>query len=66
MKAHAKQAEVGMGKLKMVLDEVLKAVRKESNGVGLSLVSAGDMLMLYKRKEGTGKGVGSEILSKFT
>jgi hypothetical protein len=66
MKAHARQAEAGMGKLKMVLVEVLKAVRKERNGVGLSLVSAGGKLMLYKRKEGTGKRVGSEILSKFT
>jgi len=62
MKVYAKQAEVGMAKLKAVLDQVLEVVRKESDGVGLSLVSIGGKLMLYKRKEGTGK----EILSRFT
>lgn len=65
MKAYAKQAEAGMGKLKALLDKVLEAVRKEGDGVGLSLVSAGGKLMLYKRKEGTGKALGSAILSKF-
>jgi len=65
MKVYAKQAEAGMGKLKTVLDEVLEAVRNESDGVGLSLVSARGHLILYKRKEGTGKAAGDEILSRF-
>lgn len=65
MKVHAKQAEVGMGKLKVVLNQVLDAVRKEGEGVGMSLVSEGKGLVLYKRKPGTGKAVGSEILSRF-
>ena len=66
MKVYAKQAEVGMGKLKVVLNEVLDAVQKEGNGVGLSLVREGDRLVLYKRKPGTGKAAGSEVLSRFT
>ena len=65
MKIYAKQAEVGMAKLKAVLDEVLEVVRKESDGVGLSLVSVGGKLMLYKRKERTGKALGDEILTRF-
>jgi hypothetical protein len=65
MKVYAKQAEGGMVKLKAVLDQVLEVVRKESDGVGLSLVSVGGKLMLYKRKEGTGKAVGDDILSRF-
>ena len=65
MKVYAKQAEVGMAKLKVVLDQVLEVVRKEGDGVGLSLVSVGGKLMLYKRKEGTGKAVGDQILRKF-
>jgi len=65
MKVYAKQAEVGMAKLKVVLNEVLAAVRKEGSGVGLSLVCEGERLVLYKRKPGTGKALGSDILSRF-
>lgn len=65
MKVHAKQAEVGMEKLKDVLNQVLDAVRKEGDGVGMSLVSEGQNLVLYKRKPGTGKAVGNEILNRF-
>ena len=54
-----------MAKLNAVLDQVLKVVRKESDGVGLSLVSVGGKLMLYKRKERTGKALGDEILTRF-
>jgi len=37
MKVHERQADVGMGKLKVVLNQVLYAVRKEGEGVGMSL-----------------------------
>jgi hypothetical protein len=63
--SHAKQAEDGMGKLKIVLNEILDAVRQAGSGVGLCLVCVGGTLSLYNRKQGTGKAVGSEILSRF-
>lgn len=65
MKVYAEQAEVGMGKLEVVLTQVLEAVRKEGEGVGMSLISERNSLVLYKRGQGTGKAVGSEILSRF-
>jgi len=65
MKVHAEYAQVGMGRLEAVLTAVLAAVRKQGQGVGLSLVCEGGKLALYKRKEGTGIGVGRDILDKF-
>jgi hypothetical protein len=64
--SYAKQAEEGMGKLKAMLGEVLAEVKEAGSGVGLCLICVGGQLALYKRKEGTGKSVGKEILSRFT
>jgi hypothetical protein len=66
MNGYARQAEAGMGKLKAVLDEVLRAVRDAGEGVGLCLVCERGKLALYQRKEGTGKAVGKDILRRFT
>jgi hypothetical protein len=65
MRTHAKRAEAGMVKLKAVLDDILNVVRGEARGVKFSLVCERGRLALYKRKEGTGKIIGSDILSKF-
>jgi len=65
MRVQAKEAEAGMGKLRAVLAEVLSVVRSEGGGVGLSLVQEAGELVLYKRKKGTGKIVGKDILDRF-
>jgi hypothetical protein len=65
MKVHAKQAEEGMRKLKVALNQVLDAARKEKDGTGMSLIREGNELVLYRRNPGMGKAVGSEILSRF-
>ncbi|KAG6327426.1 hypothetical protein ID866_11663, partial [Astraeus odoratus] len=59
------EAEAAMGKLEVLLETLLKAVRKQGEGVPLSLVYREGKLRLYKRKRGTGKLIGEEIYSKF-
>ena len=53
-------------KLKIVLQGILDAVKKEDAEVGMSLVGKSGKLMLYKRREGTGKALGKEIQVKGT
>jgi hypothetical protein len=65
MLPHARHAEQGMVKLKVVLQNILDAVKKEDHRVGLSLVCKNGQLTLYRRQEGTGKALGCEITSKF-
>jgi hypothetical protein len=65
MLPHARHAEQGMVKLKVVLQNILHAVKKEDHRVGLSLVCKNGQLTLYRRQEGTGKALGYEITSKF-
>lgn len=66
MKIHARRAEQGLAKLKLVLQDILDAARMEDEGVGLSLVAKDGKLALYKRREGTGKGPGKDITDKFS
>ncbi|KAG2354836.1 hypothetical protein BDR07DRAFT_1474275 [Suillus spraguei] len=66
MKVHARRAEQGLAKLKLVLRDILDAARMEDEGVGLSLVAKDGKLALYKRLEGTGKGPGKDITNKFS
>ncbi|KAF8841507.1 hypothetical protein BDN67DRAFT_515282 [Paxillus ammoniavirescens] len=65
VKPHAEAAASSVGKLKVLLENILKAVREQGSGVPLSLVCRGGTLTLWKRKEGTGKPLGMEITSKF-
>jgi len=65
MQTHARRAEQGVAKLKLVLQDILDAAKKEDMGVGLSLVAKDGKLALYKRHEGTGKGPGKDITDKF-
>ncbi|KIJ16233.1 hypothetical protein PAXINDRAFT_114027 [Paxillus involutus ATCC 200175] len=65
MKPHAEGAASSVSKLKVLLEDILKAVRKQGSGVPLSLVCRGGTLTLWKRKEGTGQPLGMEITSKF-
>ncbi|KAG2109056.1 uncharacterized protein F5147DRAFT_693865 [Suillus discolor] len=65
MQTHARRTQQGVAKLKLVLQDILDAVKKEDVGVGLSLVAKDGKLALYKRHEGTGKGPGKDITDKF-
>ncbi|KAF9223143.1 hypothetical protein BS17DRAFT_156254 [Gyrodon lividus] len=65
MKPHARNAAASISKLKVLLLDILKAVREQGSGVPLSLVCQGGILTLWKRKEGTGKPLGMEITNKF-
>ncbi|KAI6006616.1 hypothetical protein F5J12DRAFT_101327 [Pisolithus orientalis] len=65
MAAHAREAEASMAKLEALLSAILKAVRKYGEGVPLSLVYRAGELQLYKRKQGTRRLFGKDILSKF-
>ncbi|KAG8901840.1 hypothetical protein FRB99_005079 [Tulasnella sp. 403] len=57
--------ERGLKKVRMVLNRVILAVRMEKEGVGLALVCQKGELVLYQRKEGTGKALGEEIRKVF-
>ena len=65
MAPHAKEAEGAMSKLEVLLGSILKAVRRQGEGVPLSLVYNKGKLQLYKRKEGSGKPIEAEISRKF-
>ncbi|KIJ62271.1 hypothetical protein HYDPIDRAFT_30535 [Hydnomerulius pinastri MD-312] len=65
MKAHAKEAEETIFKLKVLLEDILKAVREEGAGSPTTLVCQDGTLTLWKREEGTGNTLGTEITSKF-
>lgn len=65
MQIHARRTEQGVAKLKLVLQDILDAAKKEDVGVGLSLVAKDGKLVLYKRREGTGKVLGKDITDKF-
>jgi hypothetical protein len=61
------KTEAGMLKLKAVLGDILDAVRNNGGkkGSAFCLVYKGRELALYKRREGTGRIIGSDILSRF-
>ncbi|KAH7890452.1 hypothetical protein F5I97DRAFT_1964022 [Phlebopus sp. FC_14] len=69
LRDYAVRTEKSMGKLKVLLDAILRAVRKlrtrDGIAVPLSLVCQGDTLTLYRRDASTGYPLGKEILSKF-
>lgn len=65
MTPHKREAEAGMGKLKVLLEAILKAVRARGERVSLSLVYRGGALKLYRRKVGTGKPITEGVTSKF-
>ncbi|KAG9013884.1 hypothetical protein FRB94_004264 [Tulasnella sp. JGI-2019a] len=65
LRPYAEQAEVGMVQLRDALLQILGSAREEGEGVGLSLVCQGEDLALYRRKEGTGRAVGKDILAMF-
>jgi hypothetical protein len=65
MRVYVQRARTGLEKLRAVLAEVLSAVREAGSGVELCLVCVDGKLTLRKRKEGTGKVVGKEILGEF-
>ncbi|KAF9223146.1 hypothetical protein BS17DRAFT_782437 [Gyrodon lividus] len=66
MRPYAKQAEASMGKLKILLGQILEVVRKEGNNVPLSLVCRGGELVLYKRAAGSENPTEKYITNKFT
>ncbi|KAI6103155.1 hypothetical protein EDD16DRAFT_1727661 [Pisolithus croceorrhizus] len=65
MAVHARGAEAAMAKLEVLLNAILKAVRKHGEGVPLSLVYRAGKLQLYKRSKGTGQPFEKDISSKF-
>jgi len=65
MLPHTRRAEQGIAKLKVVLQDILDAVKMEDAGIGMSLVGKNGKLVLYRRKEGTGKAPGKDIMNKF-
>ncbi|KAG6380393.1 hypothetical protein JVT61DRAFT_8511 [Boletus reticuloceps] len=65
MRPYAEMMEGSLGKLKNLLKMILKAVRKQEEGVPLSLVRQGGTLSLWRRKKGSGKPLGEEIRPKF-
>lgn len=65
MRPYAEMMEGSFGKLKNLLKAILKAVREQGEGVPLSLVRQGGTLSLWRRKEGSGKPLGEEIVSRF-
>ncbi|OJA09735.1 hypothetical protein AZE42_06861 [Rhizopogon vesiculosus] len=65
MLPHTRRAEQGVAKLKVVLQDILDAVKKEDMGVGMSLVGKNGKLILYRRHEGAGKALGKDIMNKF-
>ncbi|OAX36391.1 hypothetical protein K503DRAFT_721461 [Rhizopogon vinicolor AM-OR11-026] len=65
MLPHTRSAEQGVAKLKVVLQDILDAVKKEDVGVGMSLVGKNGKLILYRRHEGAGKALETDIMNKF-
>ncbi|KAF8841510.1 hypothetical protein BDN67DRAFT_1068471 [Paxillus ammoniavirescens] len=65
MQSHAKGAETSIGKLKVLLQQILDVVRKEGKKGQLSLVCQGGKLTLYKRTTGSGNPVDEYITKKF-
>ncbi|KAG8859345.1 hypothetical protein FRB96_004560 [Tulasnella sp. 330] len=65
LRMYAERAEIGMVKLRDVLHQVIESVKTEGEGVDLSLVCEGSSLALYRRKAGTGRAVGEDILAMF-
>ncbi|KAG8935327.1 hypothetical protein FRC01_003079 [Tulasnella sp. 417] len=57
--------ELQLGKLREALLDIVEVVREQAQGEGLCLVCVDRKLELYKRKPGTGREVGWEIMSKF-
>ncbi|KAG9013885.1 hypothetical protein FRB94_004265 [Tulasnella sp. JGI-2019a] len=65
LQGYAEQAEAGMVKLQDVLLQILECAKKEGEGMGMSLACQDGSLALYRRKKGTGRAVGKEILAMF-
>ncbi|KAG9019854.1 hypothetical protein FRB90_003444 [Tulasnella sp. 427] len=61
----AKAAEKPMARMHELLRTMINIIRKHGEGVGMALTYDGKELALYKRKQGTGREVGSAILSRF-
>ncbi|KIO22930.1 hypothetical protein M407DRAFT_78713 [Tulasnella calospora MUT 4182] len=57
--------ELQLGKLRKALLDIVEIVREQGQGEGLCLICVDRKLELYKRKVGTGREVGWEIMSKF-
>ncbi|KIJ16236.1 hypothetical protein PAXINDRAFT_176296 [Paxillus involutus ATCC 200175] len=65
LQSHAKEAETSIGKLKVLLKQILDVVGKEGKKGQLSLVCQGGKLTLYKRTTGSGNPVDEYITKKF-
>ncbi|KAG9033458.1 hypothetical protein FS837_002458 [Tulasnella sp. UAMH 9824] len=57
--------ELQLGRLREALLNIVEVVREQAQGEGLCLICVDRKLELYKRKPGTGREVGWEIMSKF-
>ncbi|KAG8898600.1 hypothetical protein FRC00_002592 [Tulasnella sp. 408] len=57
--------ELQLGRLREALLDIVEVVREQAQGEGLCLICVDRKLELYKRKVGTGREVGWEIMSKF-
>jgi hypothetical protein len=67
LRPYAKAAEEGLGKLVKLLEELSTYLQEAGPGIGFSLVGdvSGD-LKLYRRKQGTGRGLTKDIIARFT
>lgn len=61
----AKAAEKPMARMFALLEAIVAAIRQEGEDVGMALTYDGKKLALYRRKPGTGREVGSQILARF-
>lgn len=67
LRPYAKAAEQGLGKLVESLRELSTYLQEAGPGIGFSLIGSvsGD-LKLYRRKKGTGRGLTTDIVARFT
>ncbi|KAG8946991.1 hypothetical protein FRC04_011287 [Tulasnella sp. 424] len=61
----AKAAEKPMARMYALLEAIVAAIRQEGEDVGMALTYDGKKLALHKRKPGTGREVGPQILARF-
>ncbi len=67
LRPYANVVEQGLGKLVKSLKELSTYLQEAGPGIGFSLIGdEGGDLKLYRRKEGTGRGLTEEIVARFT
>lgn len=67
LRPHAKAVEQGIGKLVNSLKELSTYLQEAGHGIGFSLIGdVGGDLKLYRREQGTGRGLTKDIIARFT